>query len=40
MVQDLNLTIKKRFEEEGIDFGFPSRILHLRQDSQSRTLVT
>ena len=29
-------TIKKRFDAEGINFAFPSRTVHLKQDSEWR----
>jgi MscS family membrane protein len=32
-MQDLNLTIKERFDTEGISFAFPSRTLYVKQDS-------
>ena len=31
-MQELNLKVKGRFDEEGIDFAFPSRTVYLRQD--------
>jgi|GEM_PF-468510 Small-conductance mechanosensitive channel len=33
-MQELNLTIKKRFDEEGIQFAFPSRTVYVKQDSR------
>jgi MscS family membrane protein len=35
-MQELNLTIKQRFEAEGIHFASPSQTLHVRQDSAWR----
>jgi MscS family membrane protein len=35
-VQKLNLELKRRFDEEGISFAFPSQTVYLRQDSQWR----
>lgn len=32
-MQEMNLAIKRRFDEERIDFAFPSRTLYLRQDT-------
>ena len=32
--QKLNLELKRRFDEEGISFAFPSQTVYLRQDSQ------
>ena len=32
-MQDLNLTLKERFDKEGISFAFPSRTVYVRQDS-------
>lgn len=33
-VQGLNLTLKRRFDEEGLSFAFPTQTLYVRQDSQ------
>jgi MscS family membrane protein len=35
-MQELNLTIKKRFDDEGLNFAFPSRTVYLKQDSEFR----
>jgi MscS family membrane protein len=35
-MQQMNLTIKERFDAEGISFAFPSRTLYLKQDSEFR----
>jgi MscS family membrane protein len=35
-MQELNLTIKQRFDAEGINFAFPSQTLYLKQDSDWR----
>jgi MscS family membrane protein len=35
-VQGLNLTLKRRFDEEGLSFAFPTQTLYVRQDSQWR----
>ncbi len=32
-MHELNLLVKKRFDEEGIGFAFPSRTIYLKQDS-------
>jgi MscS family membrane protein len=32
-MQELNLAVKKRFDEEGINFAFPSQTVYLKQDS-------
>ena len=32
-MQELNLIIKKRFDDEGISFAFPTRTLYVKQDS-------
>lgn len=32
-MQDINLTIKQRFDEERLNFAFPSRTLYVKQDS-------
>ncbi len=37
-VQELNLAIKQRFDQEGIRLAFPSRTVYLRQDSEWRLL--
>jgi MscS family membrane protein len=34
--QKLNLELKRRFDDEGINFAFPSQTVYLRQDSQWR----
>ncbi|MDX1952361.1 MAG: mechanosensitive ion channel family protein [Verrucomicrobiota bacterium] len=34
-MQDLNLQIKQRFDSEKIDFAFPTRTLHIKQDSET-----
>ena len=31
-IEELNLTLKKRFDEERIDFAFPSRTVYLKQE--------
>ncbi|MBI4324567.1 MAG: mechanosensitive ion channel family protein [Chloroflexi bacterium] len=33
-MQELNLTIKQRFEEAGIDMAYPTQTLYLKQDSE------
>jgi MscS family membrane protein len=35
-LQDLNLSVKKRFDEAGISFAFPSRTVYLRQEGDWR----
>jgi MscS family membrane protein len=35
-MQELNLTIKQRFDAEGIAFAFPSKTVYLKQDSDWR----
>ena len=35
-LQELNMTIKKRFDEAGISFAFPSRTIYLKQDNDWR----
>jgi MscS family membrane protein len=35
-LQDLNLTVKRRFDEAGISFAFPSRTVYLRQEGDWR----
>jgi len=35
-MQELNLTIKERFDAEGIGFAFPTQTLYLKQDSEWR----
>jgi MscS family membrane protein len=35
-MQELNLTIKERFDAEGISFAFPSQTLYIKQDSEWR----
>ena len=35
-MQELNLAVKKRFDEEGISFAFPSQTVYLKQDSDWR----
>jgi len=35
-MQEMNLAIKKRFDEEGISFAFPSQTVYLKQDSEWR----
>ncbi len=35
-MQELNLAVKKRFDEEGITFAFPSQTVYLKQDSDWR----
>ncbi len=32
-MQEMNLTLKQRFDDEGISFAFPSRTVYVRQDS-------
>lgn len=36
-MQSLNLQLKKRFDEEGIEFAFPSQTVYLKSDSDLRT---
>jgi MscS family membrane protein len=33
-MQEMNLTVKKRFEEQGISFAFPSQTVYLKQDAK------
>jgi MscS family membrane protein len=40
VVQELNLAIKKRFDQEGIRLAFPCRTIYLRQASEWRMLVS
>ncbi|MEO6034869.1 MAG: mechanosensitive ion channel family protein [Verrucomicrobiota bacterium] len=35
-MQELNLVVKRRFDEEGISFAFPSQTIYLKQDSEWR----
>lgn len=35
-LQELNMTIKRRFDEAGISFAFPSRTIYLKQDNDWR----
>lgn len=35
-MQEINLTIKQRFDEAGIGFAFPTQTLHVKQDSEWR----
>ena len=35
-MQEMNLTIKERFDSEGISFAFPTQTLHVKQDSDWR----
>jgi MscS family membrane protein len=35
-LQGMNLTVKERFDQEGIQFAFPSQTLYLKQDSEWR----
>jgi len=35
-LQAMNLTVKERFDKEGIGFAFPSQTLYVRQDSEWR----
>ena len=35
-LQELNLTVKRRFDEAGIAFAFPSRTVYLRQEGDWR----
>jgi MscS family membrane protein len=32
-MQEMNLTIKRRFDADGIGFAFPTQTLYVRQDS-------
>jgi len=32
--QRVNLAIKKKFEEEGIEFAFPTQTIHLQQEEE------
>ena len=34
--QEMNLTVKERFDKEGISFAFPSQTLYVKQDSEWR----
>src|SRR6266516_5088998 len=34
--QEMNLTVKERFDNEGISFAFPSQTLYVKQDSEWR----
>lgn len=36
-IQELNFTIKERFDAEGIEFAFPTRTLYLRQEANWQT---
>jgi MscS family membrane protein len=38
-LQDLNLTVKRRFDEARISFAFPSRTVYLRQENEWRVHV-
>jgi len=33
-MQEMNLSLKRRFDEEGINFAFPSQTVYLKQDSE------
>ena len=35
-MQELNLALKKRFDDEQISFAFPSQTVYLKQDSDWR----
>jgi MscS family membrane protein len=35
-IQEMNLTIKRKFDEAGINFAFPSRTVYLKQDGDWR----
>ena len=35
-LQGMNLTVKERFDKEGINFAFPSQTLYVKQDSEWR----
>lgn len=35
-IQELNLSLKERFDAEGISFAFPTQTLHVKQDSDWR----
>jgi MscS family membrane protein len=35
-MQEMNLAIKKEFDQQGIAFAFPSRTVYLRQDNEWR----
>jgi MscS family membrane protein len=35
LMHELNLNIKRRFEEEGIEFAIPSRVIYVRPDGKS-----
>jgi MscS family membrane protein len=37
-MQEMNLEIKRRFDQEKISFAFPTQTLHLKQDSEFRIL--
>jgi len=35
-LQEMNLTVKERFDKEGIGFAFPTQTLYVKQDSEWR----
>jgi MscS family membrane protein len=35
-LQEMNLTLKERFDKEGITFAFPSQTVYVKQDSNWR----
>jgi MscS family membrane protein len=38
-LQEMNLELKKRFDDEGINFAFPTQTIHLKQDSEWRMVA-
>jgi small-conductance mechanosensitive channel len=38
-MQEMHLEVKRRFDEAGIAFAFPSRTVYLRQDNDWRVQV-
>jgi MscS family membrane protein len=36
-LQAMNLQLKKRFDDEGIEFAFPSQTVYVKSDSDART---
>jgi MscS family membrane protein len=35
-IQEMNLSLKERFDAEGINFAFPTQTLYVKQDSDWR----
>jgi MscS family membrane protein len=35
-LQEMNLSLKERFDKEGISFAFPTQTLYVKQDSEWR----